>query len=397
MMRDEERQAWLALSRLPGLGGTRCQRLVISFGSALDALAASTATWAEAIGKGAAESARAVEPDWAKAEDQLRRLHGLGGRLHVVTDVDYPPLLRETASPPPLLFVLGKAELQAPSIAIVGTRNPSRYGRELATKLARGLAMRGLNVISGMARGVDAAAHEGALQAGAMPGGAGETVAVLGSGVDVVYPPDNRQLHEKLRERGGVVSEFPMGSRPQRGWFPRRNRLISGLSFGVVLVETPARSGALITARYAQEQNREVFAVPGDVRTGKSAGCHGLIRDGAKLVESLEDVLEELQPWVNLRTDTVAAGESAAIEETGSAEARISSTQADVLARLDTTPCHIDELGGELGLEADRVLGALTELELGGWVERHPGMLFSRTESRLRQSGAGTGCGAGTL
>ena len=214
---SEERQAWLALCNLPGVGGGRCVSLVEEFGSALQALRAPTLAWAQVIGKAAAGRARSEPPDWAWAEGQLRQLEGLDGRLYLITDPDYPPLLRETASPPALLYALGGANLQAPAVGLVGTRTPSFYGREVARKLAAGLAMRGFNVISGMARGVDSAAHEGALHAAGLPGVGGETVAVLGCGADVVYPPENKRLYERLRERGGIVSEFPLGSGPQRG------------------------------------------------------------------------------------------------------------------------------------------------------------------------------------
>ena len=387
-LRDEECRAWLSLSQLPGISGVRCRQLVEACGTAEAALRASPTSWAGIIGKGPAGAARSVEPDLEWAEQEHGRLRALGGRLLVAAAADYPVMLKEITAPPPLIYALGPADLRAPAVAVVGTRNPSDYGRDVAGRLARGLASRGLNVISGMARGIDTAAHSGALQVAALPGGSGRTVAVLGSGADVVYPPENRELHEKLRERGGVVSEFPLGGGPKRGWFPRRNRLISGLSMGVILVETPARSGALITARYAREQNREVFVVPGDVRSGRSAGCHALIRDGAILVERVDQVIEELGHWlqgtsaaaVPLATAAPPPASDPVAEKPPPAGpiAAASGVQRAVLNRLDTASCSIDRLSDGLGLAAPEVLAALTELELAGRIRRLPGMEFSR-------------------
>ena len=387
-MRDEECRAWLALSRLPGISGGRCRQLVEACGTAEAALRASPTSWAGIIGKGAAGAARSAAPDLAWAEQEHGRLQALGGRLLVAADTDYPVMLKEIASPPPLIYALGPADLRAPAVAVVGTRNASDHGRNVAGRIARGLAVRGLNVISGMARGIDTAAHQGALRMAALPGVVGRTVAVLGCGADIVYPLEHRELHEKLRERGGIVSEFPLGDGPRRGWVPRRNRLISGLSMGVILVETPVRSGALITARYAREQNREVFAVPGDVCSGRSAGCHALIRDGAILVEQVDQVIEELGHW--LQGPPVASAPLATVapptasepvEEESSACGLIATTsgvQGAVLNRLDAQPCSFDGLSKGLGLAAPEVLAALTELELAGRIRRLPGMQFSR-------------------
>ena len=288
---EAEGLAWLVLSRLPNLGGSRCLQLSQHFGSAAAVLDAPVAAWGEVIGPLVAQSARAQEPAWDWAAAQLEQLQQRGGSLIPISALEYPPLLREISAPPTVLHVLGDLRLTSAALAIVGSRSPTPYGLKVAWQLARALAARGFGVVSGLARGVDTAAHQGALEAG------GRTLAVLGCGADVVYPSENAALHARIRGQGAVLSEFPMGSRPQKGWFPRRNRLISGLSLGVILVEASVRSGALITARYAREQNREVFAVPGDIRTCKSAGCHQLIRDGARLVEKVEDVVDELQHW----------------------------------------------------------------------------------------------------
>ncbi len=360
--------AWLALNRLPQLGGKRCLRLTEHFGSAAAALQASVGAWEEIVGPVVAGQARAQELDRGWAADQLKSLEQRGGHLIPISHPDFPPLLLETPHPPAVLHVLGETRLTTAAVAIVGTRNPTDYGCAVARQLGRALAVRGFCVVSGMARGIDAAAHQGALEAG------GRTLAVLGCGVDVAYPHENSNLYMRIQQQGAVFSEFPMGSPPDKGWFPRRNRLISGLSLGVVLVEAPARSGALITARYAREQNREVFAVPGDVRTHKSAGCHQLIRDGAILVEGVEDVVEELQHW-GLGDQREVEPEVAAVSEP---TAVLSSREQVILERLDTEPCHIDRLSQEVDLETAEVLGTLLELELTGLVEQLPGKRFIR-------------------
>ena len=200
-----------------------------------------------------------------------------------------------------MLFALGPDDLAPPTVAIVGSRKASDGGKLIAAELARGLVAQGICIVSGMAFGIDAAAHAAALAAG------GRTIAVLGCGADVPYPRTHTSLYRQIRERGAIVSEFAWGAQPERGAFPRRNRIISGLSLGVVIVEAPQKSGALITVQHALDQNREVFAVPGDVRSGRSAGCHRLIKDGAKLVEDVEDVLEELTMWAAPRPQDAPA------------------------------------------------------------------------------------------
>jgi len=272
------RLAWLALSKLPGIGGKRCMDLVEYFGSAPRVLDCSD-RWEEVLGAATARKARSEGIDWSWAEKQLAHLERLGGHLLTPEDERYPYHLRQIHQLPPVLFVLGEIPSAMPCVALVGTRQATSYGVGMARRLAGDLARAGVCVVSGLARGIDGAAHQGALNAG------GQSVAVLGCGADVVYPAEHAKLYRALQQNGAVVSEFPMGSSPEPGSFPRRNRIISGLSLGVVVVEAPARSGALLTTNYAAEQDREVFAVPGDVRRGQSAGCHALLRDGAKLVE----------------------------------------------------------------------------------------------------------------
>ncbi|MBQ43507.1 MAG: DNA-protecting protein DprA, partial [Gemmatimonadetes bacterium] len=279
---DGDKVDLLALTRLPGIGPKRCLTLLQTFGSARDTLAAPVAEWAQVVGRRVAQEARRKPLDRRWAEAQRAHVERLGGCMVTISDADYPALLGEISVPPPVLFSLGAPVWTGPCVAVVGSRRATQYGRRMARDLSRELTRSGICVVSGMARGIDSAAHEGAIEGG------GNTTAVPGCGADVVFPQENRGLYRKILERGAVLSEFPMGERPSSGSFPRRNRIISGLSLGVVVVETPERSGALITARYATEQNRQVYAVPGEALSGRNTGCHRLIRDGARLVETVD-------------------------------------------------------------------------------------------------------------
>ena len=321
--------------------------------------------WAQVLGPRAAAATRPRQPDWAWVEAQLSALGRRAGRAISSADAAYPARLTQIPDPPPLLYVLGGADLEAPAVAIVGTRRSTGYGRAVARRLGRDLARRGITVVSGMARGIDTAAHEGALEGG------GVTVAVLGCGADVVYPAQNRSLYRRILAAGAVVSEMPMGTGPRAGSFPRRNRIISGVSLGVVVVETPARSGALITASCAADQNREVFAVPGDIVDGRSAGCHRLLRDGACLVEGVDDILDELQALL-----PAALVSSATAPAEAAPQLRL--TDGQVLEQLDTRGRHIDSLGRETGLAPAELLEALLRLELEGVVVQLPGQYYAR-------------------
>ncbi len=275
---------------------------------------------------------------------------------------DYPPLLAAIPDPPPLLWCRGRpAALEAPAVAIVGSRTGSPYAREVAARLGGDLAARGVAVVSGLARGVDAAAHRGALAAG------GVTIAVLGCGADVVYPPEHRALLEQLAAQGAAVSELAPGAPPRPFHFPRRNRIISGLSLAVVVVEASERSGSLITARCAAEQGREVMAVPGNVLSGRSRGGHALIRDGAKVVETADDILEETSPQIGTRD--AAGRRPEAAEEAGS-----------LLRWMDPGESYdLDELAGLSGLSRSALSTRVLELELDGRITRLAGGRFSRS------------------
>jgi DNA processing protein len=275
--------------------------------------------------------------------------------------------LREIHDPPALLFVRGHLVPEdALSIAIVGTRHCSHYGRQTAERLAAGLARAGLTVVSGLARGIDAAAHQGALKAG------GRTLAVLGSGVLNVYPPEHVNLAEQVAAAGAVISENPPMSEPMTGTFPQRNRVITGISLGVIVVEAGDRSGALISARHAMEQGREVFAVPGRVDSRTSRGCHQLIRDGAKLVETVEDVLDELGPLV----EAAPQADGRVIHHP--AELQLNDQERLVLEAIDTEPTSIDKVAATSGLPIQRVLATLSVLEMRRLVHRVSGNLVLR-------------------
>jgi len=311
------------------------------------------------------------------AETELAAISRLGGRLVCWGEPAYPPALAAVEDAPPVLTVLGRAELlQAPVVAIVGARNASANGRRLARELAAGLGEAGVVVASGMARGIDAAAHIGGLDKG--------SVAVVAGGADVVYPEENRGLYDALAERGAIVAELPLGTEPQARHFPRRNRIISGMSLGIVVVEAAAKSGSLITARFALEQGREVFAVPGSPLDPRCRGCNDLLRNGATLTETPDDVLTQLGPLLQGHPPMRTAAPRQprlplAAAVTSPANATISEDAAlDLLVeKLSPTPVAVDELVRQCQMSAASVATLLLELELAGRIERHPGNLIS--------------------
>jgi len=281
---------------------------------------------------------------------------------------DFPPLLRQIQDPPAKLYVLGNKEaLHLPSLAIVGSRNPTRGGRQNAFEFAKYLGAAGFCIVSGLAQGIDSAAHEGALDAGAT------TVAFLGHGIDQVYPASNAGLAKRIGQNGALCSEFPLGAAPRREHFPQRNRLISGICLGTLVVEAAKRSGSLISARLAAEQGREVFAIPGSIHNPMSRGCHQLIRQGAKLVESAADIVDELGPQLqNLAQTTDAeAPVSNPVNE-------LDTDYQTLLEALGFDPATTDELAKTSGLTIDQVSSMLLILELEGKIEAQTGGLFSR-------------------
>jgi DNA processing protein len=313
------------------------------------------------------------------AEAELAALSRIGGRLLCWGEPLYPPALAQIEDAPPVLTVLGQPEtLAQPIVAVVGARNASANGRRLARELAAGLGQAGLVIVSGLARGIDAAAHLGALDTG--------TAAVVAGGIDIVYPEENRGLYDALRRHGAIVAELPLGSEPQARHFPRRNRIISGMALGVLVVEAAARSGSLITARFALEQGREVFAVPGSPLDPRCRGANDLIRRGATLTETAEDVLTQLGPLVQgaapHRTTPVQLTSeerwSLDAPKGGAGEPASDKDMLDMIVeRLGPTPVAVDELVRQCQLTASAVAMLLLELELSGRVERHPGNFVS--------------------
>jgi DNA processing protein len=361
-------EATLRLALIPGVGPVTRKSLLEHFGSSAAALEAAPSELRRVPGVGAklAQSILAArETVDVEAELTICREQG----VTILTDADpqYPRLLKEIHNPPAVLFVHGELKPDdAMAIAIVGTRHATGYGRQQAERLAAGLARAGLTIVSGLARGIDAAAHRGALQAG------GRTVAVLGGGVVNIYPPEHAELAAEIRRAGALLSENPPRYAPKSGMFPQRNRLITGLSLGVIVVEAADRSGALISAQHAMEQGREVFAVPGRVDSRASRGCHRLLREGAKLVECVEDVLEELGPLVE------AAPRSDGRVVHHPAELQLNDQERCVLDAIPSDPTSIDLVATTSGLPVQRVLSTISVLEMRHLVRRVSGNLVSR-------------------
>ena len=352
---------WLALHCLPGLGCRRSMKLIDFFGEPKGLFCASQKTLQE-LGLKAETIQTILSKKWIKdAEEKLKKIEAMGVEIITYSETRYPALLKQIADPPPLLYLKGEAELlNTPSIAIVGARRASFYGLKIATKLATNLAELGITVVSGLARGIDAAAHKGALQAN------GNTIGVLGCGLDIVYPSENQKLYAQVEKQGALISEFPLGTPPLSQNFPVRNRLISGLSLGVVVVEAALRSGSLITARLALEQGREVFAVPGPINNFYSRGTHALIKQGAKLVENVMDVVEELNLSVSKDTSQHS-------------NIKLDPVSERILSLLHT-PKYLDEIALNLNENVVELSSILTLLEVQGLVKQLPGKQYIRVD-----------------
>jgi DNA processing protein len=374
---------WLALRRVHGIGPRISRLLLERFQSPERIFAASDDELVQTgIPRPTARNIRTFT-DFDPIERELCELPRIGARLVRWSDTDYPVNLRHIADPPPYFFLRGSLvgqdakPVQDPKfIAVVGARTASDAGLRMAQRLGLELAAKGFTVVSGLARGIDSEAHQGALDA------RGRTVAVMGCGIDVIYPPENRKLAEAIvAGGGGVLSELPVGTPPIAENFPTRNRLISGLCLGVVIVEAAEKSGSLITARMALEQDRQVFAVPGSPLTGRTRGSNRLLKEGARLVDCVEDVLEELAPQLGV----VAASQAKPDSEPSSYEAIAAALKQpepdeskDILNQLKgSEKLHVDSIIEGTGLNAQTVLKLLLELELGGLVTQHPGKLFT--------------------
>lgn len=361
-----ERIDRVRLIRAENVGPVTFMRLMERFGTATAALAALP----DLARRGGRTTPLRV-PGKAEVEREAAALERMGGRWLFRGEAAYPEPLAAVDDAPPVLTLLGfPALLSRPCIGIVGARNASIVGRKMAEKLGRDLAEAGFTVVSGLARGIDTAAHQGALAGGAMGGG---TVAVVAGGVDIVYPPENEGLYRDIAQRGAVLAESPLGTEPQARHFPRRNRLISGLSLGVVVVEAAVKSGSLITARFAGEQGRDVFAVPGSPLDPRAQGCNRLIKEGAGLVETADDIISHLQgalrrplsePSGSLFRPTTPAQED---------EAELEKARRQVAESLSPSPVLIDEVVRGCQLSAGVVMTVLLELELAGRLQRHPG------------------------
>ena len=372
-MDTEELRAWLRLALTPGVGNTTARKLLTAFGSAQAIFEQSSATLQKLGSDKLASSLRSEPPsvaaqlqtttDWLKAGDDRR--------IAVLGDTAYPAALLDIEDPPLMLYMLGTLASHADtatttianSLAIVGSRNPTPQGESNARQFARAFGGAGICVVSGLALGIDGAAHDGAMLGG------GETIAVVGTGLDRVYPKRHLDLAHRIARQGMLISEFPLGTPPLTANFPKRNRIISGLSRGTLVVEAALQSGSLITARLAAEQGKEVFAIPGSIHSPQSRGCHALIKQGAKLVEVAQDVLEELR--------LVPAVSGAALEA-GEADEAVSARDDPLLAALGFDPVSLDALQARTGLDTAHLQAGLLELELDGQVARLPGGLFQR-------------------
>lgn len=383
MKLSQEQRDWLTLAMAPGVGTAHFIRLLARFRTPGNVLKASQSALKEVVGPSLAT--RIIQYcDGDGVIEQERLIEEYGARLITLEDPAYPVRLAEIYDPPLVLFTRGELrEDDQYCVAIVGTRRPSPYGIRMAEKFGRELAARGLTVVSGMAQGIDAAAHRGAIEGG------GRTIAVLGNGVDVVYPAQNAELMNAIIEHGCVLSQFVMGVKPSKGHFPYRNRLISGLTLGTLIVEAPPRSGALITARHAGEQGREVFAVPGQVGTENSMGPHGLIREGAKLVETVEDILVELdvpaaarqpvapQKKAEDETSTPAETEKKPSQRSAKSTSAVSGQEKAILAVLKPDGAFVDEIATACRISVSDALSSLTILELKGLVRQFSGKRFA--------------------
>ena len=360
---EAQRLAWLQLIRSENVGPATFRTLINHYGSAQAALAAVP----DLSRRGGARSVRIATR--AEAEAEMEATLGAGARFVGLGEPDYPPWLRHADAPPPLIAVRGNASaLLAPAVAIVGARNASVAGRKMAQILARDLGAEGFTIVSGLARGIDAAAHEAALATG--------TVAVFAGGIDVVYPTENAALLDAILEAGGAaISEMPTGWEPRARDFPRRNRIIAGMALGTVIVEAAERSGSLITARLAVEQNREVFAVPGSPLDPRAAGSNRLLKQGARLVTGARDVTEILAPILGEPPADAGSLEAPPRERLEAEPAE--DDRAKVLEALGPTPVEIDEIIRFTALPARVVQVILLELDLAGRIERHPGQRVS--------------------
>jgi len=388
-MNPEDVKYWLALKSVEGVGDTLFGPLLERFGSGAAVFSASVYELAGVpkMSKKIAEAILSFK-DWEVILRRMDMLHQAGIRIVTFLDENYPRHLLNVYDRPALLYVAGQLQSDDVSIAIVGSRHASTYGKYTTDRISRELALRGATIVSGMARGIDSCAHRGALAA------KGRTIAVLGSGLDVIYPPENKKLFDAIIQQGAVISEYPPGTQPLPFHFPARNRIISGMSYGVLVVEAGEKSGSLITAKLAMEQGREVFAIPGPIDSASSRGANSLIKQGAKLIDSVDDILEEILPQLE-RTAREPVSPDRKVNQTGSGptvpqkngvpERAALEKDVETLLPIDRKllkaiaggKTHADDIIEETGIPPAEALGALMLLEVKGWVLQHPGKLFT--------------------
>jgi DNA processing protein len=368
MMSKEGIKDWIILNMIPGVGSSTFRRLIKFFGSPSAVLNASLKELAMVRGLTPSVCQSIIDhKESIEIDEELRLIEKYNCNIITIEDQTYPSALRAIHDPPPLLYIKGElTQADSNSIAIVGTRNASPYGKMASEKLSNQLASRGITVVSGLAHGIDTYAHNGALSAG------GRTIAVMGNGLDVVYPSENAKLFDAIVNSGAVISELSMGTQPRRGMFPQRNRLISGISLGTLVVEASRQSGALITADLALEQGREVFAIPGPIYSEESKGTNWLIKQGAKLVDSIEDILEELPSHTFQQTDDIIKNEDAIMEY------QLSDDEEALWKVIGSSPIHIDDISRQSGLPIFKVCSVLVMLELKGLVQQLSGKMFIR-------------------
>ncbi|MGI6576321.1 MAG: DNA-processing protein DprA [bacterium] len=357
---EREQLYWWGLSLVPGIGCRRFYQLLERYGSA-------KTVWEASLTELKVVLPVSVAEDLVKFRNNfdpvilLRKLTQRDIKLITLLDQEYPKNLQLIVDPPPVLYIYGHLQTDDNmAMAVVGSRRASPYGLAMAERFGRELAELGFTVVSGMARGVDSSAHRGCLNGG------GRTIAVLGSGLDNIYPPENRKLAEKIAKQGAVITEFPLGSPPEAGHFPIRNRIISGLSLGVLVVEAAATSGSLITVDWALEQGREVFAVPGNINSSHSIGTNNLIKQGARLVEKATEIAEELRlPIEHTRSNASIAAD-------------LTAEELQILKLFAERHLHIDEIIRHTGMAAQQVIAILLMLELKGFIQQLPGKMFIR-------------------
>jgi DNA processing protein len=362
---------WFCLKSVPGIGNHLCKRLIDRFNSPEQIFQSSQQELLEVEGITARQAAAILNykpPQSIKAE--LDQVNQKGYKIITLADPVYPPLLREIPDPPPIIYVCGDLDGSRKNIAVVGSRNATAYGISTTQRLCADLAALDITIISGMAVGIDTAAHQGALA------GKGKTIAVLGSGFNRIYPSENLNLFQRISGNGAVISEFTLDTAPEAHNFPIRNRIISGMSLGTVVVEATRKSGSLITARLAAEQNREVFAVPGSIQSFKSTGTHTLIKQGAKLVENAQDVIEELAAIIDVPQEAKGRGQNRDAVEL----ALLLPEERAAYKVLSVYPEHIDTIVRKTGIEPGKLLSLLLQLELKGVIRQLPGKLFAVLE-----------------